>query len=136
MMIRALLLLAAPLLSLTAFGTQPKPRKPLEWTVDIISQGYCAVNRDSSSLEMKLKLRFQNIGSQKLILYKGHDLFYQTKIRSGPGNPWGPYGVWVVNSRYFDQEVDRSNVTQQGLCYLSAWRCVLDRDTDRCGRHN
>jgi hypothetical protein len=118
-MIRALLLLAAPSLSLTVFGAQPKPRKPLELTVDIISQGYCAVNRDSASLEMKLKLRFQNIGSQKLILYKGHDLFYQTKIRSGPGNPWGPYEVWVVNSRYFDQEVEVIDRTSPSKVFVT-----------------
>jgi hypothetical protein len=118
-MIRALLLLAAPFLSLTAFGAQPKPRKPLELTVDIISQSYCAVNQDSASLEMKLRLRFQNIGNQKLILYKGHDFFYQTKIRSAPGKPSGPYEVWVVNSRYFDQEVEVIDRTSPGKVFVT-----------------
>jgi hypothetical protein len=118
-MIRALLLLAAPFLSLTAFGAQPKPRKPLELTVDIISQSYCAVNQDSASLEMKLKLRFQNIGNQKLILYKGHDFFYQTKIRSAPGKPSAPYEVWVVNSRYFDQEVEAIDRTSPGKVFVT-----------------
>lgn len=119
MRIRALLLLAAPFLSLTTFGAQQKPRKPLELTVDIISQTYCAVNQDSSSLEMKLKLRFQNIGSQKLILYKGHDFFYQTKIRSAPGNASGPYEVWVVNSRYFDEEVEGIDQTSPGKVFVT-----------------
>jgi hypothetical protein len=112
-------LLAAPFLSLTAFGAQPKPRKPLELTVDIVSQGYCSVSQDSTSLEMKLKLRFQNIGSQKLILYKGHDLFYQTKIRSAPGNPSGSYEVWVVNSRYFDQEVEVIDQRSPGKVFIT-----------------
>src|SRR6267143_6398122 len=103
---RALSLLMPVLFFPTAFGAQPKQPKPLELTVDIVSQNYCAVNQDSAALELKLKLRFRNVGNQKLILYKGHDLFYQTKIRSAPGNPSGPYEVWVVNSRYFDEEVE------------------------------
>jgi hypothetical protein len=105
-MIRSLVI-ALFWLNLTAtILAQPKTSKPLELTAEIVSQSYCAASQDSASLEMKLRLRFRNVGSQKLILYKGHDLFYQTRIRSAPGNPFGPYDVWVVNSRYFDQEVE------------------------------
>jgi hypothetical protein len=103
---RALLLLTALLFFPTAFWAQTRAPKPLELAAEIVFQNYCAVNENSAALEMKLKLRFRNVGSQKLILYKGHDLFYQTRIRSAPGNVAGPYEVWVVNSRYFDQEVE------------------------------
>jgi hypothetical protein len=117
---RALLLLAAPFLSLTAWAAQPKPlKKPLELSAEIISQSYCAVNQDFSSLDLKLKLRFRNTGSQKLILYKGHDFFYQTKFRSAPGNPSGPYEVWVVNSRYFDEEVEGIDQTSPGKVFVT-----------------
>ena len=116
---RALLLLTAPFLALTTFGAQTKPiEKALELTAEVVSQNYCAVNKDFSTLDLKLKLRFRNIGSQKLILYRGHDFFYQTKIRTAPGNASDPYEVWVVNSRYFDEGVegiDQGN-TRQGLC--------------------
>ncbi len=106
-MIRSILIALFWLNLDAAIAAQPRPSKqPLELTAEIVSQSYCAVNHDSASLELKLKLRFRNVGSQKLILYKGHDLFYQTRIRSAPGNPSGPYDVWVVNSRYFDQEVE------------------------------
>ena len=100
------LLLVLLVLPPAEFGAQPKASKPIELTAEIVSQSYCAASQDSASLELKLKLRFRNIGNQKLILYRGHDLFYQTKIRSAPGNPSGPYEVWVVNSRYFDQEFE------------------------------
>src|SRR5436190_650078 len=89
-----------------AIAAQPKTSEPLELTMELVSQSYCSVNQDADSLQLKLKLRFRNLGKQKLILYKGHDLFYQTKIRSALGNPSGPYEVWVVNSRYFDEEVE------------------------------
>jgi hypothetical protein len=54
--------------------------KTLELTAEIITQSYCSVNPDAASLELKLKLRYRNVGKQKIILYNGHDLFYQTKI--------------------------------------------------------
>jgi hypothetical protein len=107
--IRSLFLLVIALLWLNpsaAPAAQPKPKPPLELTAKIVSQTYCAVTSDSASLEIKLKLRYRNIGSEKIILYKGHDLFYQTKIRSAPGHAAGPYEVWVVNSRYFDEELE------------------------------
>jgi hypothetical protein len=101
-------------------AAQPKlPKQPLELTTEIVSQSYCSVNQDSASLELKLKLRFRNVGPQKLILYKGHDLFYQTKIRSAPGNPFGPYEVWVVNSRYFDEEVEAIDQPSPGKVFLT-----------------
>ncbi|MDX6405968.1 MAG: hypothetical protein QOH70_3423 [Blastocatellia bacterium] len=106
-MIRLLLTTLVWLNLATPLSAQTKPpRPPLELSVEIVSQSYCAVNQNSASLEMKLKLRYRNVGKQKLILYKGHDLFYQTKIRSAPGNLNGPYEVWVVNSRYFDEELE------------------------------
>jgi hypothetical protein len=103
-----------------ALSAQPKPPKPpLQLTVEIISQSYCAVTSDSSTLEIKVRLRYRNIGSQKIILYKGHDLFYQTRIRSAPGSAAGPYEVWVVNSRYFDEEVEPIDQTTPSKVFLS-----------------
>src|SRR5438132_7642172 len=118
-MIRSILI-ALFWLNLTgAIAAQPKPSKPLELTAEIVSQSYCAASQDSASLELKLKLRFRNVGNQKLILYKGHDLFYQTKIRSAPGNPTGTYEVWVVNSRYFDQEVEAIDQTSPSKVFIT-----------------
>ena len=100
-------------------AAQPKPLKPLELTAEIISQSYCSVNADASSFEIKLKLRYRNVGKQKLILYNGHDLFYQTKIRSAPGNGSAPYEVWVVNSRYFDEEAEAIDQTSPGKVFIT-----------------
>src|ERR1700738_1473834 len=92
---------------------------PLQLSAEIVSQSYCAVTPDSAALAMKLRLRYRNIGSQKIILYKGHDLFYQTRIRNAPGNATGPYEVWVVNSRYFDEEIEPIDQTSPGRVFLS-----------------
>jgi hypothetical protein len=115
-----LLLLLTLLLWPAALGAQPKSAKPpLELTVKIISESYCTVNENSSSLELKLKLRYHNTGKQKLILYNGHDLFYQSKILSAPGNSAGPYGVWLVNSRYFDEEPEAIEQASPGSVFLT-----------------
>ena len=100
-------------------SAQPKPKPPLELSAEIVSQSYCAVTSDSASLQLRLKLRYRNIGSQKIILYKGHDLFYQTRIRSASENAAGPYEVWVVNSRYFDEDPEPIDQTSPSRVFLS-----------------
>ena len=118
-MIRALVVVLFWLNLSAALSAQPKPSKPpLELTAEIVSQNYCAVTSDSSALEMRVKLRYRNTGSQKIILYRGHDLFYQTRIRSAPGNAAGPYEVWVVNSRYFDEEPELIDQTSPSKVFL------------------
>ncbi|MDX6528831.1 MAG: hypothetical protein QOH41_1121 [Blastocatellia bacterium] len=119
-MIRLLLTTLFWLNLTTPLSAQTKPsRPPLELSGRILSQSYCAVNENSASLELKLKLHYRNIGKQKLILYNGHDLFYQTKIRSAPGNVNGPYEVWVVNSRYFDEELEVIDQPSPGKVFLT-----------------
>ena len=86
---------------------QPKvPKPPLELTAAIVSQSYCSINPEAASLQLTVKVRYRNLGTERLILYKGHDLFFQTRIRSAAGNSAGPYEVWVLNSRYFDEEFE------------------------------
>ena len=76
---------------------QPKvPKPPLELTAAIVSQSYCSINPEAASLQLTVKVRYRNLGTERLILYKGHDLFFQTRIRSAAGNPAGPYEIWVV----------------------------------------
>jgi hypothetical protein len=118
-MIRSLVIALFCLTLTPALFAQPKPSKPpLELTATIVSENYCAVTSDSASLQIRLKLRYRNISNQKIILYKGHDLFYQTKIRSAPGNPAGPYEVWVVNARYFDEEQEPIDQTSPSKVFL------------------
>src|ERR1044072_3533664 len=91
----------------TSIPAQLKTSKPpLELMALIVSQSYCAINADAASLQMTVRVLYRNQGTERIILYKGHDLFYQTRIRSGPGNPAGPYEVWLLNSRYFDEEFE------------------------------
>lgn len=120
MMVRSLVLLVAALvwLSPASVNGQIKPAKPpLELTAEIISQDYCGAGSDSETLEMYLKLRYRNVGNRKLILYRGHDLFFQTRIRSTGGAQ--PYEVLFLNSRFFDQEFEAIDQAVPGKVFVS-----------------
>jgi hypothetical protein len=118
---RSLLSLVAALvwLSPASVNGQVKPAKPqLELTAEIISQNYCVASSDSLTLDLDLKLRYRNVGNQKLILYRGHDLFYQTRIRSAAGGAQ-PYEVLFLNSRYFDQEFEAIDQAVPGKVFVN-----------------
>jgi hypothetical protein len=66
---------------------------------------------------MNLKVRYRNGGNRKLILYRGHDLFYQTRIRSA--GVAEPYEVLFLNSRFFDQEIEAIDQAVPGKVFVS-----------------
>lgn len=82
---------------------------PVLLRAKILSQHYCRVNRNLGNLELTVQLQFTNTGDQKLILYKGHDLFYQARIRRVASNttPGDIYEVNILNSRYFDEQPEK-----------------------------
>lgn len=93
--------------------------QPPEMTVALIEQRYCTANPSLTSLELKLKLRYKNVGKQKLILYRGHDLFYQTRIRSVPNDTANkPYEIIFTNSRYFDEEFELIEQPSPGQVFV------------------
>src|SRR5258707_2597234 len=121
MMIRSLLFLSGALvwLSPASANGQVKPAKPpLELTAEIIGQNYCAASSDALTLELNLKLRYRNAGNQRLILYRGHDLFYQTRVRSAALGAQ-PYEVLFLNSRYFDREFESIDQAVPGKVFVS-----------------
>jgi hypothetical protein len=119
--------------ALSAQTRSPRPPPPLELSVEIVAQSYCAVNDNAASLELRLKLRYRNTSRQRVILYKGHDLFYQSKIRTAPDNPSAPYVVWVVNSRYFDEEPEPIDQPSPGKVFVSLSPGAVDLREIRIG---
>ena len=114
-----LLVSALVWLSPCSANGQVQPAKPsLELTAEIISQKYCAASSDALTLELNLRLRYRNVGNQKLILYRGHDLFYQTRVRSANGGAQA-YEVLFLNSQYFDQEFESIDQAVPGRVFVS-----------------
>jgi hypothetical protein len=91
--------------SAAAQGGANAPQPSLVIAVSITSQRYCANGPDMMTLQMRLHLRYLNAGNQKLILYKGDDLFYQAKIRAlRAADNAKPYEIAVLNARYLEIE--------------------------------
>jgi hypothetical protein len=96
-------------------AAQSKPQ--LQLTTEILEQSYCSIGRDTS-LQLRLKLRYTNLSDQRLIVYNGHDLFFQTKIRAGDVPSGTPSAeVLLLNMRYFDEELERIDARSPGRVF-------------------
>jgi hypothetical protein len=104
----------------TAFAARGSAQEiPLSLDAEIIGQSYCAASSNVAMLQLRVRLRYTNTGEQKIILYKGHDLFYQARIRrSGNANGARPYEVMTVNSRYFDEQPERIEQRTPGKVFI------------------
>ena len=127
--------------------------RPLQLTAEVIEQRYCSIKPDKTTLQLKLRVRYSNLGAERLIIYQGHDLFYQVKVRSDAASGAQPYEVLLLNMHYFDEEFERIDASSPGKVFeklapkevfereLITGLGVTDRDKDRSstavqpGRH-
>lgn len=118
-------------------------QKPLLLTAEVIEQRYCSIKPDKTTLQLKLRVRYSNLGAERLIIYQGHDLFYQIKVRSDAASGAQPYEVLLLNMHYFDEEFERIDASSPGKVFeklapkevfareLITGLGVTDRDKDR-----
>ncbi len=113
---RYLLFVALFVIACSAQSASAQSQKQLELTTEIVEQSYCSIGQ-KTSLQLRLKLRYTNVSSQRLIVYRGHDLFFQTKIR--PQNPptTASSDVLLLNMRYFDEEPERIDAHAPGRVF-------------------
>ena len=111
--------LCSQLILASALAAQTHPQ--LRLTAEILEQSYCSVKGEPTaiSLQLKLRLRYTNLSSQRLIVYKGHDLFFQTKIRSDPSYGNQSYEVHLLNMHYFDEEFERIEARSPGKVFVT-----------------
>ena len=153
--IKSLLSVAVILLSQT-FLLSPlaaQTPRPLQLTTEVIEQKYCSISPDKITLQLKLRVRYSNLGAERLIIYQGHDLFYQIKVRNEAAGGAQPYEVLLLNMHYFDEEFERIDASSPGKVFeklaprevfqreLITGLGVTDQDKDRSsttvtpGRH-
>jgi hypothetical protein len=146
----AVIVLSQIVLTVTLFGQAPRP---LQLTAEVIEQRYCSIKPDKITLQLKLRVRYSNLGTERLIIYQGHDLFYQIKVRSDVASGTQPYEVLLLNMHYFDEEFERIDASSPGKVFeklapkevfereLITGLGVTDHDKDRSstavkpGRH-
>ena len=90
------------LLAPCARGAQADDRQPLRLTAEVVGRRYCA-GAGANILQLSVRLRYRNEGPVKLYVYRGKNLFYQTRVRAEGEKP---YEVVVTNSRYNDAEAE------------------------------
>jgi hypothetical protein len=84
--------------------------RDLQLTASVINQQSCMVNASTDVLQLTLHLRYTNTGSRKLILYKGHRLFYQVFIsRSKEEAAARKYEIRTSHARYYDEQPEKIN---------------------------
>jgi len=96
-------------------AAEPDDQHPLQLTAEVVGSRYCAGDR-VNILQLTVRLRYQNVGSQKLLVYRGKNLFYQTRIRGGAEKP---YEVVVTNSRYNDAEAETLGERKPGSAFVT-----------------
>lgn len=99
-----------------AVRADERQRPPLRLTTAIVGRRYCAGDK-LHLLQMRLRLRYQNVGDRKLIIYQGKNLFYQTRIRGGAQAR--PYDVVVLNSRFNDAQPEVVNSQRPGGAFVT-----------------
>ena len=110
-----LALLCLLLLAPCARAAEPDDKQPLRLTAEVVGRRYCGGER-LNILQLSVRLRYRNVGSRKLLVYRGKNLFYQTKIRGGAGKP---YEVLVTNSRFNDAEAEALGERRPGGAFVT-----------------
>ena len=103
-----------------ARGAAPEaPQPALKLTAEVVGRRYCAGDR-LNILQLTLRLRYQNAGGRKLIVYRGKNFFYQTRIRGASGSaPSRPYEVVVTNSRCNDAQAEEVQGRRPGSAFAT-----------------
>jgi len=106
-----LLVLVAPRTS----TAETDDRHALQLTAEVVGRRFCA-GEGLNLLQLTVRLRYRNVGGRKLIVYRGKNLFYQTRIRGGAAKP---YEVVVTNSRYNDAEPEALGDRKPGGAFVT-----------------
>jgi hypothetical protein len=104
-----------PFLAPHARASEPDDRRPLQLTAEVVGRRSCA-GGGLNILQLTLRLRYRNVGSRKLLVYRGKNLFYQTRIRGGAGKP---YELVVTNSRFNDAEAEAVDAPRPGGAFVT-----------------
>jgi len=105
-------------LLLLSCTTRFRQTRDLQLAASISRQEQCTSRSDSDILRLTLRLRYANVGRQKLILYKGNRRFFQVFIsRSGPEAGSSGNELRSTHARYFDEKLERMATPTPGSAF-------------------
>lgn len=115
----ATMLLLSFFLAAEVSGQRPNAsRRPLRLTAEVLGQQHCAAGAATDALRIRLRLQFANVGDQKLILYRGKNLFYQTSVsRSASDAALRRHEAFMTTAWYFDELPERIEQPAPGRAF-------------------
>lgn len=116
----ALLLAACFLAGAPTAGAQsaPPPQHALKVAAEVVEQNYCAGAGGVDFLNLRLLLRYANVGSRRLIVYRGGNLFYQVVAHPAEGGP-ARYELRTTSARYATREPEPLNAPRPNADFVS-----------------
>lgn len=89
--------------------------QPLRFTAEVVESHQCD-GEGAHLIFFTLRLRYTNAGGRKLFVYRGKNLFYQTRVRGLEGKG---YEVVVTNSRFNDAEAEDLGERKPGRAFVT-----------------
>ena len=99
------------LLVFNCFSVFASDEPEVKLTTEIVSQRYCKGDAELDAIDLNLKLRFENIGNQKIILYRNSEEIDQLIVRENRGEVAGDYEIssmvtWLMSGEWKVGESD------------------------------
>ena len=96
----------------------PPPQHALKVAAEIVEQKYCAGAGGVDFLHTRLLLRYANVGSRRLIVYRGGNLFYQVVVYPA-GEGAARYEVRTTSARYATREPEPLDTPRPNADFIS-----------------
>ena len=96
----------------------PPPQHALKVAAEIVEQKYCAGALGVDFLNLRLLLRYANVGSRRLIVYRGGNLFYQVVAHPAEGGP-ARYELRTTSARYATREPEPLDTPRPNVDFVS-----------------
>lgn len=85
------------------------PDDSLKLSAEIVGRKFCAGSEGVDFLHLRLRLRYMNGGREKIILYKGSNLFFQVVVSQGGDAPRGVsrYELKTTSASFMTRESEK-----------------------------
>lgn len=87
--------------------------------VSILDQQACSSNSNTDVLQLMLRLRYTNVGKQKLILYKGNRIFYQVFVSRTEATTARRLAYRTSHAAYYDKQLEKIDTNAPGSVFTT-----------------
>lgn len=93
--------------------------RDLQLTLAIIEQESCVNGPQTDLLKLALRLRYTNVGKQKLILYRGNRIFYQAFVSRADATSPRSLEFRTSHAGYLDSQPEKIDTSTPGSAFIT-----------------